>query len=124
MLSGLAASLESAARHEDTEFLHENTEHFIQELSRLIRAIESTLQRAEAPENAPSDEHIAFLHTQLRELHTAMENMDAGRIDELMNSLTENQWSADIHNKLELISHNILIFEYEEAKTLILSLLP
>jgi len=123
VLSGLAASLESAARHEDTEFLHANTENFNQELGRLIRAIENALQRSDAGDTPPDDESIAFLSTRLHELREAMKNINAGRIDEILNELHRREWNAEIVNKLELIGHNILMFEYEEADALILTLL-
>jgi CheY-like chemotaxis protein len=120
-ISATAAALEDAANRDDWNYIVSNNDFFVQELIVIYQSIKTFLLNSKVSlemDKTPQDD-MNFLKSELERLKTAVEELKAKTIDEILDGLFAKHWSKEIHDKLEEISQNILIFEWDQALVLI-----
>lgn len=115
-VSEFAKSLELAGKNEDVAYIAENNEEFLQSLRILLKNINLVLRKTneEKTSDTASDD-IVKLKDDLMKLKSALDEMDIGTVDIIVNDLQSSKWSSNIRDSIENISHSILMFEYTEA---------
>jgi len=123
-LSEAAYALEKAGQRGDLTFITSNNDRFLKMLERLLSGIEDALSsqhNADGDKTANSLESEQFM-TELVKLKPALENLDFevinGTVDRLSALARTDQAKTAVRN----ISRHILLFEYDEANSLIESL--
>jgi len=123
-ISDFAKRLEEASKS-TISFIQENTEEFLEKLKILIQNISSAISgisgKQPEPESIVSDKK--FLADELNKLISAIEKMDIGKINTILNALESINWDQNINDTIYNISQNIILFEYDEAISLINKLL-
>ena len=79
--------------------------------------------RCETKKDAKNFHNIEIVTSELGKLKTALDTMDGGAITESLDNLQKVTLADDIAAVIRSISNNILLAEYDEAETLIQSLL-
>jgi CheY-like chemotaxis protein len=119
-LSATAAALEVAANQNDLDYIVHHNDAFMQELKIIYQSITVFLNsQVSSPACEIPGEEMNFLKSELLRLKAAVCDMKPKTIDEILDGLFAKNWDKEIHGKLEEISQNILIFEWDNAVTLI-----
>jgi len=123
-LSKAAYALEIAGQQGDLDFIKMNNAHFLMMLERLLNDIGNALSSL----GANSDKAYNTLEreqfkTELAKLKSAIEDMDVGVINKTVDVLLKSACTDDVKSVMRNISRHILKVEYDEANTLIESLL-
>ncbi|MDR1533505.1 MAG: response regulator [Planctomycetota bacterium] len=119
-LSNMADALETAGKREDMEHIEKHINSFIEEMEKLLLNIEEYLKPWKNEDSSLFQlAKIAApdLREDLARLGTAIDNFDIGMIDRLIGSLQNRKIGSQFHRLLEKVSKNILVFEYDEARS-------
>jgi HPt (histidine-containing phosphotransfer) domain-containing protein len=123
-LSETANTLETAGRRADKTFIEANNDSFLLSLKRLLDNVGDALAAHGASKDktagAFDTEHI---RSELARLKTALEAMDAGEINRAIEALLRLSAPDEQKAAFRKLSNLILVVEYDEAETLIGSLL-
>ena len=119
-LSKTAKELEFAGKVEDIEFIKENNPQFLKELDLLLTGIGHAINKELAAENDVSQKEFI---TELSALKEALEEMDSISTDKIINKLHDKLKSSKSADKIEQISTHVLLCEYDEAMSIIDSLI-
>ena len=122
-LSEAAYNLEMAGRRGDIGFIKTNNDHFLTMLERLLDSIDNKLISHGA--SCDTSEHVEneLINSELTKLKNALGNMNAGEINRTIDSLMSFTCANEIKNVIRKISQHISMVEYEEADSLIESLI-
>jgi len=122
-LSEFAKALEAAGDREDLGYIKANTPAFIAALEVILDRISAVLAmyRESGAGNASRDKEQ--LIRELVKLKNAIENLDAGAMNESVEALQDITQNDDIAGIIESISGKILVAEYDEAADSVKSLL-
>jgi HPt (histidine-containing phosphotransfer) domain-containing protein len=120
LLSGAARDLEAAGEQRDLDFIKTHTPLLLGSLELLLKNILGALS---ARKNKAGDEKNGFadadtLINKLSELKTAIEILDAGKMNRTVHDLLALKLSDDTSGAVKDISRSILMAEYNEALTL------
>jgi signal transduction histidine kinase/DNA-binding response OmpR family regulator len=123
-ISKLAADLENAGKIEDVGFIELKTESFLTALSKLKEDIDSFLgnKTKQAPKKRKTSAR-SVLKEKLPQLSDALTNMDISKTDEIIKELLGMDLTKETEDKLNAISQDILLFEYEKAQSAIKEIL-
>ena len=111
----MAKSLELAGKQGSMKYIAQHNNRLLTELDKLLQGINSVLSRDEEGKKELDPDDLSFLATAFTELRTAIENLDAVRMDRLIMELEGGTWDAK-HNKIiKDLSKLILQGELEEA---------
>ncbi|UQZ87794.1 histidine kinase [Deltaproteobacteria bacterium Smac51] len=126
-LSQAAASLEAAGRSGDWTYLKDASPAFFNDLSIMLEALERLRPEAAGVASGDAAEAGNDLNDELRQLlrrlGQALKDMDVGTADVVLAELQAAPATSGLAENLGKISENILLFEYDEAVSLIDSLL-
>jgi CheY-like chemotaxis protein len=123
-LSAAAKELETAGTREDLAYIEAHNVKFINDLESLLNIISNALSEYKRTNDAGITEvNKETLKSDLLKLKTALEDLDAGTINNTIDNLRNSGYPNKISIALEYISEKILIGEYEEAVELIQALL-
>ena len=123
-LAEIAETLEMAGKREDLVFIESRNGKFLTALESLLGRINDVISARKVnrdEENRSFDKQT--YKAELIKLRTALENMDAGVINETVDILKKISYTEDYAAAVRNISNNVLIAEYDEAVALIESLL-
>ena len=123
-ISKLAFELENAGIAGDWGFIKENNDSFLEVFDQLLDNVKDALSQYDEKRKSDvvsedSDKLIKGLHT----LEAALDSIDIDVINGTVDYLLGLVKSADGKDIMRKISHHILMFEYDEAKSLIARLL-
>jgi HPt (histidine-containing phosphotransfer) domain-containing protein len=122
-LSEMAKTLEIAGKNEDTSYIEKNNDVFVEMLERLlddiILALSSLINDEEDPGGLPTEQFIAGLDT----LKAALDDIDLEVINNTVDELAELANTDSLRTSIKNISKHILVFEYDEAVSIIDSIL-
>jgi len=121
-LSDSAKTLEIAGKNGSTAFITEHSPAFLADLETLLLNISTALAGVKK-ETPPDADSAAFLQKSLTELKTALENMEAGATGHILKGLQAGAWDDKQRKAIETLSRLVILFEYDEAISLIDSLL-
>ena len=119
-----AKQLELAGRKEDREFIREHTGPFLAELHAVVEQISTYLDQMAGSETPEHEEDHELLVAQLTLLKEALAVIDIEAMDKALVHLQKAVWSDSLQRELSRLYQLILLFEYEEAVSLIDELLP
>jgi PAS domain S-box-containing protein len=122
-LSDLAAGLEAAAKRENLTFIKTHSEDFITELELMLERIKNAVLKNNGSRDAGEDSEDTGIAEELAVLMKALEDMDAGAINQTLATLQKAARSERDSEAVRSISAKILVSEYEEAIDLIKVLL-
>ncbi|MCL2020199.1 MAG: ATP-binding protein [Oscillospiraceae bacterium] len=108
-LSEKAAELEAAGHSGDTAYIGSYGDEFTSALEALVLNIKTALKNDESPQNNEFDRDL------LLKLKTALAAVDTSAISEMVDMMTAQSGGSQI----EQLQQSILMFEYEEATSLI-----
>jgi CheY-like chemotaxis protein len=116
-LSEIAKSLENAGKGEDTAFIRNNNDKFLEKLDILLNNIKQALSKENATEGAESENSalLESLKESLTGLKEALNNMDTIETDRIINNLTDCPFSNNTKETLGQIAQHILLCDYDEA---------
>jgi nitrogenase molybdenum-iron protein alpha/beta subunit len=112
----LAGRLETAGQSNDTAYITQNTEEFLQALEALIakHTPDVVTSQTEAVE-----EDIAFLREQLKIIKEACEGYDDDAAYATLNKLKEKPWNPETLAMLEEIKDTLFVYsDFEKAAQL------
>jgi len=123
-VSGLALELETAGKREDFAFIQENLNKFTEQLTELVKEIESVLKDSNIATHNETSEMESLIPL-LHELMGALQSGNAEEIDRIMDNLMQKIPAVDAKTKeiLEKISEHILMTEFDSAMKVIRSTL-
>ena len=116
-ISEEAAKLEAAGMTGDLEFIEKHLSSFAAHLARLVESISIALDAsapvhdAEAKTAPDMSEHLPLL----LELVVALNSNSASEIDRLLDELDQKPLDAETREKLEKVSDDVLVAEFENA---------
>ena len=119
-LSGLAKELETAGRQEDYTFIRTNHDAFMTDFEALLGNISEVISKPGAPDDPPD---MALLLSELAAMKEALALVDSELVKKASGSLREHVKAAGIGSMIETILQSVFVGEYEEAETLIGSLM-
>ena len=123
-LSEAAYALEMAAIRKDMKFISSNNNYFMMKIERIINSIINALTTYGNGGRKTNFEIDAGLFgAELLSLKTALEDLDIDGINQSIDTLLKTAQTDDVLAVVRNISKCILMVEYDEAETLILSLL-
>ncbi|MDR2535871.1 MAG: response regulator [Treponema sp.] len=117
-LSDFAKNLEMAGKNEDMTYIEKNNPGFLEDFEQLLESIADALHisNQSSPENADSKtEYREELKREMAELKDALDLMDAGKADEIINRLHKGKWGKSVNSRIEEIAKHILLSDYDEA---------
>ncbi|GHU50180.1 hypothetical protein AGMMS49975_00670 [Clostridia bacterium] len=120
-VSEFAKALEESGNKEDYRFIAENNDEFIQQLRFLLKNISPLLRQSnedKTSDNTSTDD-VEALKENFGNLKNALAEMDISKVDDIMKVLQDMTWSADVRDVLDKISHFVLMFEFDDAVSLI-----
>ena len=120
VLSEEARALEAAGEREDMVYIEMHNAKFIRSLETLLGNINNEL-KAIKKEDSPLDSEA--LKSNLTELKSALNALDASVMFKIVESLSKLTQGSDINAVIRKMSEKILISEYDEAIALIETLL-
>jgi CheY-like chemotaxis protein len=120
VLSEEARALEAAGENKDAGFIEKNTDSFLINFELLLNRINSALTEL----NDIPNEEAGFVNTEmlipdLVSLKTAIEALDAGTINNIIDSLRELALPKDTSDIIREIYDNLLVAEFDSAVALI-----
>ena len=119
-LSDFAKSLEMAGKSGSFDFIAEHNGEFLAEFEKLLLNINAAVAGGGERDKAELEAGDAeFLKTALAELKTALENMEAGKINNLIKELENRTFDRKNNAAISKLSRLILVSDYDEAVTLI-----
>jgi CheY-like chemotaxis protein/HPt (histidine-containing phosphotransfer) domain-containing protein len=118
-LSEEAKLLEIAGHCEDTEYIADNIEPFLQHLSDTADAIANALSRVGDLRAAGAEEAGQGSRELLLTLKTALAEINVEETDKALTSLRSKNLTAGARKELAEINRLILLFEYDEAMEII-----
>jgi HPt (histidine-containing phosphotransfer) domain-containing protein len=121
-LSETAKALEMAGRREDWEIIEERTPRLLANLELIMRDIDKVLA-AEKEKRGKADIDTGALKGALGKLRMALDDIDPGLIGAAVKDLRPFEHAADWGGAVEGIMQYVLNGEYDEAVSLIESLL-
>jgi CheY-like chemotaxis protein len=121
-LSESANALEAAGEREDLNYIKSNTPAFITALEVILNRISAVLAMYRESGGAVSRDKDLLIR-ELVILKNAIENLDAGAMNESVEVLQDITQDDDFADTIEGISGKILIAEYDEAAESVKSLL-
>ena len=119
-LSEAAKELEMAGVRNDLSFIGEHNASLVMGLESLLNKIKNAVSQAKetaGKNRAPYSKET--LKAELEKLKTALDVLDAGTINNTIDSLRNAAYPDDIAAVIESLSEKILIGEYDEASELI-----
>jgi HPt (histidine-containing phosphotransfer) domain-containing protein len=122
-LSMMAEALEAAARQKDASFLVSNFGHFMEDFSKLVRAIDQFFIEKERQDVPGKKLGLADFRLDLIALRRAFENYDAKSLNTILNRLRSVHLEEELRKAIDLILAYFLEAEYEQAIGLIDNLL-
>jgi PAS domain S-box-containing protein len=121
-LAEAAKTLEAAGERKDLDYIESRMPQFLSDLRSLLNSINEELEKHR--ENRSQESYnIELLKLELEELKTALEVLDAGKINRTIQGLQKRTLGDDVGIAVNNISDKILMGEYEEAVELIETLL-
>ena len=123
LLSDAASALETAGQQKDLYFIETNNEFFLMMLERLLMDISGALVSFSAKDKTKNSSNTGQFRAELEKLKAALEKMDGGLINQTVDNLGKLSYNDNIKVFIRKISKHILMVEYDEANTLIESLL-
>ena len=117
-ISDFARTLEQAGKSEAILFITEHNDELMMQLEKLLSNIEKATSLDSKPRDAGAND-INLLKKSLANLKTALENMDAGQINNIINELESRQWEKKNEDIISELSQFVLLFDYNEAIALI-----
>ena len=123
-LSEAARALEMAGEKNDLDFIHSHNDMFLIDLKSFLGKLKSALsifKKSEKEKNKPMD--LELLKRELIQLKTALNSLDAGAINRIVDSLQDMALPNNIGAAVEDISASILLAEYDKAAAIIDTLL-
>jgi len=121
-LSEEAYALEKAGQRDDMGYIEKNSRQFLKKLDKLLNEI-STIISSDKIKQQSGSLLSELLLTELTNLKTALENMNAFEINKSIDSMLVLECTDEVKSILRNISKHILMVEYEQATSLIDSLL-
>lgn len=120
-LSELALQLELAAKAEDMQIIEDNTGRFFLMLTMVLESIEAYLEEIgnELLEQEEVEEDREYLFEMLAQLKEALENYDTAGADTILKKLAERRWTTNTLARIDAITKNILMFEYDDVYRII-----
>jgi signal transduction histidine kinase/FixJ family two-component response regulator/HPt (histidine-containing phosphotransfer) domain-containing protein len=121
-VSVMAEELETAGKAVDWAFIRENLPGFADQLTKLIKGIDTALKTGTAvmPNMTPATVSFAPL---LHELNSALQSLKVDDIDRVLDELMRQSPDVGIKTALEQISNEVLMAEYDRAGEIIAGLL-
>ena len=119
-LSGRAKALEAAGDRGDMAFIGGHNSQFTRQMLSLIEKIKTALNaynRNKRGEGEPLDREL--LKGELMKLREALEDLDAGAINDIIENLRKFTQGEEIDAVIQRISDNVLVAEYDEAVAII-----
>ena len=113
-LSGAAYALELAGEKSDMEFIDSHNSEFIESMESLLDNIGEKINISYSGAPLNKDE----LKEKLLELKASLSSYDAGKINSTMDIINKMTQGSEIYSTIKIISKNILLGEYDEAKNL------
>ena len=124
-LSSMAAALEAAGRQENIAYFEQNHDSFVSALEQLLGAIDRQLASREV--DSDSEDGLGGdageIRSNLLELRSALGQLDFEKINSTIDLLLASSLPDNDRITVRNISKHILMFEYDDAETLIGSLL-
>jgi HPt (histidine-containing phosphotransfer) domain-containing protein len=119
-LSEAAKALEEASDNEDSDFVEKNNIVFLADLQSLLDRINDVLSSFKKNTgNKKKDADAETTKADLVNLKTAISDLDAGSINDIIERLRQATQGDDIENVITDISDNVLVAEYDRALELI-----
>ena len=119
-LSKKALELETAGDNNDIDFIGTNNDIFIQETNFLLNKINMVLNENKTKTNVESENsETADIEHDLEKLKTAIEILDAGEINTIMDNLNEYLLPEHLSKIIQDIGDFILFSEFDRALELI-----
>jgi len=123
-LSEAARILEEASDNEDSDFVEKQNPAFLADLQSLLDRINNVLTSFRKNTGEKTKEiNGETTRTDLAKLKTAINDLDAGSINDIIEGLRQSTQGDAIETVIEDISDNVLIAEYDRALELIDDLL-
>jgi signal transduction histidine kinase/ABC-type amino acid transport substrate-binding protein/CheY-like chemotaxis protein/HPt (histidine-containing phosphotransfer) domain-containing protein len=117
-LADFAATLETAGKQENLNFIKSRNDDFIDELELMLEKINSAVS-AYKESGASGQGSEEEFHKDLGVLAKAIENMDAGAINQTLANLKKTARSKKNNEVMRNLSTKILMSEYDEAVEII-----
>ena len=117
-LSEEAKVLEKAGDDANIGYINAYNNKFIDNLSEFLEKIKTVLENNKK-NNADIVSDINVIKPLLRELKTALENMDISIINSIIDKLGSFNFSSEINDKISAISDSILFYEFDKSLELI-----
>jgi len=121
-LSEAAKTLEEAGDNEDSDFVKTHNNGFLADLRSLLDRINEVLSSFKKNSGEKKKDTEAT-KAELVNLKTAINDLDAGSINDIIEELRQSTQGDDMENVITDISDNILVAEYDRALELINGLL-
>ena len=119
-LSEAARVLEEAGENEDLDFVENHNTAFLTDLRSLLNRISDVLSSFKKSAGEKKKEtDTEEIKADLVRLKTAINELDAGSINDIIERLRQSTQGADMENVIVDISDNILVAEYDKALELI-----
>jgi HPt (histidine-containing phosphotransfer) domain-containing protein len=122
-LSKLAYALELAAQNGELQFIKNNSNNFLSMLERLLDNIKTALSLREAGGNSVNNYDSVLFTSRLNALKEALKDMNGEVINKTVESLLRLTCPDNIKSAIRSISSHLLMTEYDEAESLIDTLL-
>ncbi|MCL2168594.1 MAG: PAS domain-containing protein [Defluviitaleaceae bacterium] len=117
-LSAVSAELESAVRHGDVEGIKERAFGFLQKLEALAKELTLALAIANEPEESDLPADGALIESLLDSVADACENFDIQTARQLVDRLSQKEFSSQVSKFLTDISASLLYGDFDQAAEL------
>jgi CheY-like chemotaxis protein len=117
-VADFARTLEQAGKSEAVLFIIEHNEELMTELEKLLQSIKGAL-KGENEGSGGNASDIDFLKNSLTELKTALDNLEAGKINRIMDGLESKHWDKKNEDIISDLSQFVLLYDYDKAIALI-----
>jgi len=118
-VSELAKNLENAGKKGASQYILEHNEIFLAELKKLYQNIQNALISRRGEDSEISIDDLKFLKEKLSKLKSAIENMDAKEINNIISTIEEKGRNTKLNKMIDDISHSILLYEYDKVLEII-----
>jgi len=125
-LSEIAAQLESAGDRKSMDYIEAHTDRFLSGIHRLLANVKAVLietaKNAGRSSEVTEEDTAGFVET-LKELRAALDDMDAGVMNRALETLLSSALTEQSLSTVRLISKHILMAEFDDAESIIDSLI-